>query len=79
MNRKDFMSRKEQWNYAISLLHGFGINVINESMTFAGTGRDLIIHSKQLYNCIYISKRDTEEDIFKKIQREIKIKLMQIK
>lgn len=73
------MSRTEQWNYAISLLQGFGINVINERMTFTGSGRYLIIHSKQLCNCIQISRQDTEDDIFKKIQREIKIKLMQIK
>ena len=73
------MSREKQWEYAISLLQGFGINVVNDRMTFTGSERDLIIHSKQLCNCIQISKQDTEDDIFKKIQREIKIKLMQSK
>ena len=73
------MSREKQWNYAISLLQGFGINVVNDRMTFTGSGKDLIIHSKQLCNCIQISKQDTKDDIFKKIQKEIKIKLMQNK
>jgi hypothetical protein len=73
------MSREEKWNYAISLLQGFGIDVINERMTFTGSGRNLIIHSKQLCNCIQISKQDTEDDIFKKVQGEIKIKLIQSK
>jgi hypothetical protein len=72
-------SQKEQWEYAISLLQGFGINAINEKMTFAGNRKDLIIHSKQLCNCIQISRQDTEDDIFKKIQTQIKIKLLQIK
>lgn len=73
------MDRAKQWNYAISLLQGFGINVVNDRMTFTGSGRDLIIHSKQLCNCIQIKKQDTEDDIFKRIQKEIKIKLMEIR
>ena len=73
------MSRQNQWAYAISLLRGFGINVIDERMTFTGSGNDLIIHSKQLCNCIQISKKDTHEVIFKKIQNQIKIELMQTK
>ena len=48
------MSREKQWNYAISLLQGFGINVVNNRMTFTGSGKDLIIHSKHLCNCIQI-------------------------
>lgn len=73
------MDRAKQWNYAISLLQRFGINVVNDKMRFTGNGRNLIIHSKQLNNCIQIKKQDTEDDIFKMIQREIKIKLMQVK
>ena len=73
------MDRAKQWNYAISLLQGFGINVVNDRMTFTGSGRNLIIHSKQLCNCIQIKKQDTEDDIFKRIQKEIKIKLMEIR
>lgn len=69
------MDRQKQWSYAISLLQGFGINVDDDRMSFTGNGRYLIIHSKQLCNCIQIKKQDTEDDIFKRIQREIKIKL----
>lgn len=70
------MSRKEQWDYAVSLLNGFGIDITNNTMTFSGNGYYLVIHSKQLCNCISIGRQHTKEDIFNIIQREIKIKLM---
>lgn len=69
------MKRTEQWNYAITLLENFGIKATNNVITFTGNGRDLIIHSKQLCNCIQISRNDDKEDIFKKIQMQIKIAL----
>lgn len=69
------MTRKEQWEYAIATLKEFDIEPLDNRMTFSGNGRDIIIHSRRLPNCIQIKSRDTKEDILHQIHKEVAILL----
>lgn len=58
----------------MQVLRENNIKPINDTMSFSGGGKpQLIIHSKDLSNCIFISDEDTKDKIDRKIQMQIEI------
>lgn len=66
------MSRIEKWNYAMELLEQNGIEPMDKRLTFNNSGA-LIIHSKQLKNCISIPPQATKKTIKEKVDMQVKI------
>ena len=66
------MKRIDKYNYAMELLKQNNINPIDERLCINGNG-DIVIHSKQLKNCIIISPQATKRTIQRQINLQIKI------
>lgn len=66
------MKRIDKYNYAMELLKKYNIKIIDGRLTCNGCG-DIVIHSKQLKNCIIIPPQATQRTIQNKICMQIKI------
>lgn len=66
------MKRIDKYNYAMELLKQHDIKTIDEKLTINNFG-DIVIHSKQLKNCIIIPPQATKRTIQKQINMQIKI------
>jgi hypothetical protein len=66
------MKRIEKYNYAMELLRQFNIKTTDDRLTFNCRG-DIVIHSKQLKNCIIIPPQATKRTIQEQIYAQIKI------
>ena len=66
------MKRIDKYNYAMELLKQNNIKTIDERLTCNGGG-DIVIHSKQLKNCIIIPPQATEKTIQEQVYMQIKI------
>ena len=66
------MKRIDKYNYAMELLKQYNIKPIDERLTVNNYG-DIVIHSKQLKNCIIISPQATKRTIQEQIYMQIKI------
>ena len=66
------MKRKEKYNYAMKILSENNIKPLSNALTVNGRG-DIVIHSKQLKNCIIISPQATKKTIYNRISLELSI------
>lgn len=66
------MKRIDKYNYAMELLKQYNIKTTDERLTFNCFG-DIVIHSKQLKNCIIIPPQATKRTIQEQINLQIKI------
>ena len=66
------MKRIDKFNYAIGMLKQHNIKTTDERLTMNGYG-DIVIHSKQLKNCIIIPPQATKRTIREQIYAQIKI------
>lgn len=73
MKRENYIKKLTQWQYAINLLAEYGIQPIDNRQTYSGQQMNIIIHSKQLCNCIHIKLNETKDEIKAKVLREIEI------
>lgn len=73
MKKQNYITKINQWQYAINLLAEYGIKPIDNHPTFSGQQMNIIIHSKQLFNCLIFKLKDTKDEIKAYILREIEI------
>jgi len=73
MKKQNYITKINQWQYAINLLAEYGIKPIDNRPTYSGQQMNIIIHSKQLCNCIHIKLKETKDEIKAKVLREIEI------
>lgn len=66
------MKRIDKYNYAMELLKRHNIKTIDERLTINCLG-DIVIHSKQLKNCITIPPQATKRTIQDQINIQVKI------
>lgn len=66
------MKRIDKYNYAMELLKQYNIKTIDKRPTVNCYG-DIVIHSKQLKNCIIIPPQATQRTIQEQICMQIKI------
>ena len=66
------MKRIDKYNYAMELLKQNNIKTIDEGLSTNCFG-DIVIHSKQLKNCIIIPPQATKRTIQEQIDMQIKI------
>ena len=66
------MKRIDKYNYTMQLLKQYNIKTIDGRLTCNGYG-DIVIHSKQLKNCIIIPPQATKRTIQEQINLQIKI------
>lgn len=69
MNKHE--ARRQQWEFVLALLKERGIEPLDEAMTLSGNGYNIIIHSKDLVNCLCIGPKMTNEEIINYIDREV--------
>ena len=66
------MKRKEKYNYAMKILNENKVKTLDNALCFNGRGA-VVIHSKQLKNCIIIEPQATEKTIKANIGLQLKI------
>ena len=66
------MKRIDKYNYAMELLKKNNIQTTDKVLTINFNG-DIIIHSKQLKNCIIIPRQATKTTITQNINRQLAI------
>lgn len=66
------MKRIDKFNYAMQILEENNIETINKVLTINCYG-DIVIHSKQLKNCIIIPPQATKNTILKKINHQLSL------
>ena len=66
------MKRIDKYNYAMELLKQNNITTIDERLCLNNFG-DIVIHSKQLKNCIIIPPQATKNTILKKINHQLSL------
>lgn len=71
MNRRELQA--QQFKFAMGILKEHGIKPLDERMTLSGNGYNLVIHSKELVNCLLINPNMSNEDIVNYINMQIEI------
>lgn len=66
------MKRIDKFNYAMQILKENNIETINKVLTINCFG-NIVIHSKQLKNCIIIPPQATKRTILNTINRQLSI------
>lgn len=66
------MKRIDKYNYAMELLKQHNIKTTDNKLTINNFG-NIVIHSKQLKNCIIIPPQATKRTILKRIETQIRI------
>ena len=66
------MKRIDKFNYAMQILKENNIKTINKVLTINCYG-NIVIHSKQLKNCIIIPPQATKQTISNTINRQLSI------
>lgn len=66
------MTRIEKWNYAIELLEQNNIQPSDKRLTMNNYGK-IVIHSKQLRNCLIIRPQATKKTIKAQVEMQVKI------
>lgn len=66
------MKRIDKFNYAMQILKENNIQTINKVLTINCFG-DIVIHSKQLKNCIIIPPQATKKTILSTINRQLSL------
>ena len=66
------MKRIDKYNYAMELLKQNNITTTDERLCLNNFG-DIVVHSKQLKNCIIIPPQATKKTIKEQIDLQIKI------
>jgi len=66
------MKRIDKYNFAMELLRENNIETINKVLTVNCDG-DIVIHSKQLKNCIHIPPQATKRTILNTINRQLSL------
>lgn len=66
------MKRIDKWNYAMELLKQNNIQPSNKGLTINNNGH-IVIHSKQLRNCLIIEPQATKKTIKARVEMQVKI------
>lgn len=66
------MKRKEKYIFAKKILNDNNIKTTDNTLTLNNYG-DIVLHSKQLKNCIIIPPQATQRTILKQIKTQLSI------